>query len=168
MLRAVSFLLLFISFAVNGAGIKKWVDDDGVIHFGDVPSVGTNAEPVSIRPLSVGKGLSSKQLRLSKTLDKRDKEAQKLKFKAEKRTAEKQSEQQKIDEVYRKGKLIKGLSSKKIRSMFGEPDSIKRVESKKGLSQKWRYEKAKAGRPEVIYLKNGLYSSHRNKKLKKR
>ncbi|GEM_PF-3535049 len=168
MLKIVGFLLLFISLVVNGAGIKKWVDDDGVIHFGDVPSVGVKTEPATLKPLSLGKGLSSKQLSLSKAIDRRDKKAQKLKFRAEKRTLEKQREQQEIDKTYRRSKLVKGLTSKQIRRLLGEPDSVKRAETKKGTSQKWRYKKAKVGRPEVIFIKNGLYSSHRNKKAKRR
>jgi hypothetical protein len=168
MLKVVSFLLLFLPLVVNGAGIKKWVDDNGVTHYGDVPSVGIDAEPATLKTLSIGKGLSSKQIRLSEALDRRDEKVQKRKFKAEKRAAKKRSEQQKINEAYRKGKLIKGLTSKQVKRMFGEPDSIKRTKTKKGVSQKWRYEKAKTGRPEVIYIKNGIYSSHRNKKPKKR
>ena len=46
-------LLLLASGLIQAAGIQKWIDEDGVVHYGDNPPLRVRAEPVSvIRPPS--------------------------------------------------------------------------------------------------------------------
>jgi len=52
-------LLLLVSGLVQAAGIKKWIDQDGVVHYGDTPPLQVQAEPVSVTrpPSNPGKPL---------------------------------------------------------------------------------------------------------------
>jgi glutaredoxin len=42
--------MLCVSMGVSAAGIYKWVDKQGNVHFGDRPPVTQNAEPVELKP----------------------------------------------------------------------------------------------------------------------
>ena len=45
--------LLFIGFSVHAAGIKKWTDENGQVHYGDSPPAQTSSESVRVsRPPS--------------------------------------------------------------------------------------------------------------------
>ena len=52
-------LLLLVSGLASAAGIQKWVDEDGVVHYGDTPPLRVQAEPVSVTrpPSNPGKPL---------------------------------------------------------------------------------------------------------------
>ncbi len=52
-------LLLFVSGLASAAGIQKWIDEDGVVHYGDTPPLRVQAEPVSVTrpPSNPGKPL---------------------------------------------------------------------------------------------------------------
>lgn len=167
MFKIVSFFFLLIPVLCAAGEVKKWVDKEGVVHFGDTPPVATDYELTSIRPLTGGKGLSTKQVKLAKELERRVQKEQKSKFRAEKVTAKRYRAQQKIEAAYRKRKLVKGLSEQQIKRLLGEPDSVDQKESKKGLRQIWHYESVRAGEPQVVTLENGFYRSHRNKKIEK-
>jgi len=52
-------LLLLVSGLAQSAGIQKWIDEDGVVHYGDTPPLRVQAEPVSVTrpPSNPGKPL---------------------------------------------------------------------------------------------------------------
>ncbi len=52
-------LLLLVSGLVQAAGIKKWIDEEGVVHYGDAPPLQVQTEPVSVSrpPSNPGKPL---------------------------------------------------------------------------------------------------------------
>jgi hypothetical protein len=52
-------LLLLVSGLTQAAGIQKWIDEDGVVHYGDTPPLRVQAEPVSVTrpPSNPGKPL---------------------------------------------------------------------------------------------------------------
>lgn len=163
----IAIILLMMPFAVIGGTVKKWVDREGVVHFGDSAPVDITVEPASIKPLTGGKGLSSRQMKLFQEFKKRDKASQEAKFKAENRAAKQYKAEQKIESAYRSGRLVKGMGEERVRRLLGQPDRIDLKETKSGILQKWHYEDVKPGRPETVYLENGAYRSHRNKKAKK-
>ncbi len=167
MLRAIAIVLIILPVILKAGPVKRWTDSEGKIHFGDVPPVSTQADVVTIQPLTGGKGLSSKQIKLADKIRKREARGQKVKLKAEKASSKKHQKKKKIDEAYRRGKLMKGMTARQVRNLLGEPNSIESGGDKKGNRQKWIYEKARAGKPGVVYIRDGLYSSHRNKTIKK-
>jgi hypothetical protein len=160
--KVVSLLFLLVPVLVSAGGIKKWVDQEGVVHFGDVPPVASDYKVTKIRPLSGGKGLSAKQLNLVTKLNRQEQQDQKAKFRAEKAAIRHYRLQKKIESAYRKGELVKGLSEPQIKNLLGEPSHIEGAEL--GRDQKWIYDEAKKGEPKIVVLENGLYSRHRNRK----
>lgn len=52
-MKRLLFLALIISAQSHAAGIKKWVDDKGQIHYGDSPPAQVQSEPIRVtRPPS--------------------------------------------------------------------------------------------------------------------
>ena len=143
-------------------GIKKWTDQEGVVHFGDVPPVASDYKATKMRPLSGGKGLSAKQLKLVRKLNRQEQQDQKTKFRVEKAAAKHYRSQKKIEAAYRKGELVKGLSEQQVKNLLGEPSRIERTGS--GQKYKWIYGEAKRGEPKTVVLENGLYSRHQDRK----
>ncbi len=160
--KVVSLLFLLVPVFVLAGGIKKWVDEEGAVHFGDVPPVTSDYKATKMRPLSGGKGLSVKQLKLADKLNRQEQQEQKAKFRAEKVAAKQYRSQKKIEAAYRKGKLVKGLSKQQVKNLLGEPSRIEKSES--GKQHKWVYDEAKRGEPKIVVLDNGIYSHHRNRK----
>jgi len=165
--RTGCLFLLLLPLVAMGGEVKKWMDKEGVVHFGDIAPTAIDYSSAPVRPLTGGKGLSTKQLKQAKELDRREQNVQKAKFNAEKNTAKRYREQQSIEAAYRKGKLVKGLSEKQLKSLLGEPNRIEKKETKSGLRQKWSYDEAREGVPQTVILENGLYSRHQNKKGKR-
>jgi len=57
--RGLCILLLSLPLAASAADVKKWVDAQGGIHFGDLPPPGSsfvvqNVDPVSVTPVEPG------------------------------------------------------------------------------------------------------------------
>jgi len=59
-LRLLGVVLMLFSITAQAGGIKKWVDQDGTIHFGDVPPTNADSEPAEpkIIPPSTEAGAS--------------------------------------------------------------------------------------------------------------
>ncbi len=58
-MRYLMFLALLASMTVNAGAIKKWVDEDGNVHYGDAPPVSAQTQDVRVQapPSNPGKAL---------------------------------------------------------------------------------------------------------------
>jgi hypothetical protein len=58
-MKQLLILAFFISCNVSAAGIQKWIDENGQIHYGDSPPVKAQSEPVRVSrpPTNPGKAL---------------------------------------------------------------------------------------------------------------
>jgi hypothetical protein len=58
-MRYLIYLILAISTSLNAGSIQKWTDENGNVHYGDVPPVTTKSENVRVQsaPSNPGKAL---------------------------------------------------------------------------------------------------------------
>ncbi len=58
-MRCLILLSLIISTSLSAASIRKWVDEEGTVHYGDAPPMLTKTEPVRVlrAPTNPGKAL---------------------------------------------------------------------------------------------------------------
>ncbi len=58
-MRYLMFLALLASMTVNAGAIKKWVDEDGNVHYGDAPPVSAKTQDIRVQapPSNPGKAL---------------------------------------------------------------------------------------------------------------
>ena len=148
MRKLLSVLALSLSLAGTGvAGIYKWVDEDGKIHFGDSPPAEQGAEAVKTAP-----GPNAEDVQRSR--EKLDSLLKQQKSSASKRARE-EKEQRKEQQASKREKEIRGqrcLTAQKNLQNLRWADGVYRVDEKgdrRFLGNKSRTEEIERARKQV-------------------
>jgi len=139
----VSIIVLVIaSFACAAGGIKKWVDEEGNVHFGDVPPVGVVTEKVIVRNKPAVPTYTGRRTEFDDLIDYVRSPRKKRKNTKEQiagHNTRGYSERLRYRNAVVSGKVLIGMTPQEVRRAWGNPDSINVSQGSYGKSEQWVY-----------------------------
>lgn len=156
---AILVMTLSMPLAAHAAGIYRWIDDQGNVHFGDAPPRPHQAKQMAVppvsgpvpaargsSPLNQGAGLRPGELERLRRVKQRDrKEAAERAAAVAKRSNKYQKERaqaeldKKLTSVAREGKVLPGMNADQVREAWGNPQSIHSTDDSGGHWEHWWY-----------------------------
>lgn len=138
----ISLFLLMLSNAVTAAGVYKWIDADGVIHYGDRPSPDAVQMRVKNRP-EADPGLSQRNEKRNRLLnvlkEERQEKHEQIMLLAKDKAERKErclKAQEKLDQYQTAGFLYR-LDEQGNRNVLGEDEHKQAVEMAKNEVSDW-------------------------------
>ncbi|WP_321528306.1 DUF4124 domain-containing protein [Sedimenticola selenatireducens] len=126
------FVLLLFILAVEAGGIKKWVDDDGNVHFGDTPPPSQSARRIQVRDPATGNG---SMVRPDVIVIHRDRPQQSTEAVAPQ--SRDYGERLRYRNAAVKGEILNGMTKTEVMRAWGEPDEVDVSDSGSGRTERW-------------------------------
>lgn len=128
------FVLLVCFHAAQAGGIKKWVDEDGNVHFGDAPPPSQSTKRIQVRDPATGNGSMVRPEAMiiphGKLQQSRDAaEVQDRSY----------GERLRYRNASVKGEILNGMTQKEVRRAWGKPDEVDVSDGSSGRVERWWY-----------------------------
>ncbi|MES9880055.1 MAG: DUF4124 domain-containing protein [Sedimenticola sp.] len=150
-LGAVTVIICTVA---QASSIKKWIDADGNVHFGDVPAGNIEAKEVDVKVIKANpdnpRGMLSGSS-IDKKRGMRHQEPRGSQLSAEESDYAKRLRR---GNAARKGVVVSGMSAKEVERAKGTPLRVNRSAGSGGSREQWVYEN-KDGSRDYVYLENG-------------
>lgn len=146
---ATLFALLACFNAAQAGGIKKWVDEDGNVHFGDAPPPSQTTKRIQVRDPATGNGsMVRPDVLLSRETVRRQTHT------SDPEPERSYGERLRYRNAAVKGEVLMGMTAKELERSQGEPSRINTSQGSWGIREQWVYERPD-GSTDYIYLENG-------------
>lgn len=143
------FVLLLFILAVEAGGIKKWVDEEGNVHFGDTPPPSQSTKRIQVRDPATGNGsMVRPDVLLSRKTERRRSHTR------DPEPDRSYGERLRYRNAAVKGEVLMGMTAKDLERSQGEPNRINKSQGSWGTREQWVYERPDGSR-DYIYLENG-------------
>lgn len=149
-MKRISLLLalVFCVQATIAGGIKKWVDSEGNVHFGDTPPPTQETEAVEVKDPATGNGSMVDPGYIFRRTERRRHHE-----KIEKPTRD-YGERLRYRNAAVKGEILMGMTEDEVVRSRGRPLDINRSTGSFGVHEQWVYQHPNGSRY-YIYLDNG-------------
>lgn len=132
MKRMIVVATLLVAVSSQAGGIKKWVDEDGNVHFGDTPPPTQSARRIQVRDPATGNGSmvrpGSIEIRRSGHRPAGDRVAQQDRG---------YGERLRYRNATVKGEVLNGMTPREVERAWGRPDEIDVSDSGSGRTERW-------------------------------
>lgn len=157
MKRTALVIVAFLcAHALQAGGIKKWIDADGKVHFGDAPPPEQKTRRIQVRDPATGNGsMIRPDVLLSRQTERK---------RSHIRDAEPSrdyGERLRYRNAAIKGDLLAGMSKSEARKAWGKPDEVDFTAVGGGEAEQWWYwdHSGTNLKHKVIRFRDGLVSS---------
>lgn len=166
----LTVLLLLATTHATAAGVYRWVDEHGKVHYSDRPPL-ADTEQLRIRR---GEARDPAELRReldrlttdAAVLDARDRAAVERRNAAWAReSAQYQAEQAEAERLRAarlRGEVVPGMRADDVHSLIGKPDRINRDNYGDGWDEQWVYDRKQPGQRyhrDYVYVRDGVVTS---------
>jgi len=144
MMKRLLFVLLVLSSANAGAGLNKWIDANGKVHYSDQPPVGVEAAPVRAAPApatapAASKSYTEREAEMRKARQSQNEAAEKAALEQSNTEIEKANcaaAQQTLRSLEQGGRIVE-YDEKGERSYLGDSDRQQRIDKAQAEIGKW-------------------------------
>jgi hypothetical protein len=131
-------LLLGIE-AAAAAGIKRWLDAEGNVHFGDTPPVAAATQEVTVETRPVDRGNSRRLKKASSGWLRHRLADRTIPVKVQPDPSRDFTQRLRFKNARRQGQLLVGMRPAEVRSLLGRPTKISANKGVAGVREQWLY-----------------------------